>query len=207
MNERFKIKVCGMRDEGNIRQLSQLPIHYMGFIFYPKSPRYAGEMPVRTILQVAQPIKKVGVFVNASVDEVITFYDRYRLDLVQLHGYESPDFCFTLKNKGIPVVKSFAAKDITLSQTSSYQHVCDYFLFDTPTSQYGGSGKKFDWSVLQRIEVPLPFFLSGGLGPDDVQDIQQFNHPQFFAIDINSRFEIQPGMKDIGLIKRFIERL
>lgn len=196
-----------MRDEANIRQLSQLPIHFMGFIFYPQSPRYAGEMPVRAVQQVAQHIKKVGVFVNAPVDEAMTFYDRYRLDLVQLHGSESPDYCFTLKKKGIPVVKSFAAKDIALSQVSSYQHACDYLLFDTPTRQHGGSGKKFDWSLLQQIELPLPFFLSGGLGPGDVKDVQQFNHPQFYAIDLNSRFEIQPGLKDIELIKRFIEAL
>jgi len=196
-----------MREEENIRQLCQLPIHFIGFIFYPKSLRYAGEMPVEVTRCIPEHIKKVGVFVDAPLDEVQSVFERHRLDLVQLHGTESPEFCYALKRQGIPVVKSFAAVENVLLQCASYQQVCDYMLFDTPTIQHGGSGKKFDWSLLQNRQLPLPFFLSGGIGPDDAGQIKQFCHPQLFAVDVNSRFEIQPGLKDIDLLKRFIEQL
>jgi len=207
MEQKIRIKVCGMRDESNIRQLCELPIHFIGFIFYPRSPRYAGEMPVDAARQVPEHIKKVGVFVGASVDEIRRITDRYRFDMVQLHGSESPEFCHILKQEGLVVVKSFAAVDQQLVECAMYQHACDYLLFDTPTIQHGGSGKKFDWSLLQNRQLPLPFFLSGGIGPDDAAQIKQFYHPQLFAVDVNSRFEIQPGLKDIDLLKRFIEQL
>lgn len=207
MEGKIKIKVCGMREEDNIRLLCQLPIDYIGFIFYPHSKRYVGEMPARNVQLVPKTIKRVGVFVDATLDAIKMAFDRYQLDLVQLHGSENPEFCFAIKNIGIPIIKAFAANKSNLSQLQSYQQVCDFLLFDTPTSQHGGSGSKFDWTILQQYDIPLPFFLSGGLSTADVHEIRLFHHPQFYAIDVNSRFEIQPGVKDISLLKSFIEQL
>jgi phosphoribosylanthranilate isomerase len=207
MKRELKIKVCGMRDEENIRQLCELPIHYIGFIFYPPSPRYAGDMPVTAIRNVPAHISKVGVFVNADNATIRAAIEKYDLNIVQLHGNELPDFCHNLKSMGIPVIKSIPASNLTSNQLTAYSQACDYLLFDTPTALYGGSGQKFNWNEIEGINIPLPFFLSGGLSPNDANEVMAFSHPQFFAIDLNSKFETRPGYKNIGLLKTFIQSL
>ena len=198
-----------MRESKNIEQLSHLPIHYMGFIFYPPSPRFVGkELNENVLKNIPERIKKVGVFVNSDLSEVLTNVEKYSLQCVQLHGTETPDYCNAIREKDIPVIKAFKAESELLTcETASYRYVCDYFLFDTPTPKHGGSGVKFDWQMLRNQKLSLPFFLSGGISLNDENAIKELSVPGFFAIDLNSKFEVEPGIKDIEKIKVFIENL
>jgi phosphoribosylanthranilate isomerase len=206
--ERLRIKVCGMRNKENILQLVQLPIDYIGFIFYPGSPRYAGEKIDQSIIsQIPEKIQKVGLFVNAPVEDVIKIANENQIDLLQLHGNETPDYCSELSGKGFPVIKALSVDELLSEKLIDYRFCCNYYLFDTPTSKYGGSGKKFDWKILENQKMYLPFFLSGGISPDDADIIRNLYLQGFHALDINSKFEIEPGIKDIGLIKHFIKEL
>jgi phosphoribosylanthranilate isomerase len=204
----MKIKVCGMKYPENIIELCDLPIHMMGLIFYEKSLRYAGELNVEHLSKVRSCMQLVGVFVNEIQENILKKIQKYDLQIVQLHGMESPVTCKDLKSKGIKVIKTFQIEEPgDLKKCIFYENVCDYFLFDTKTSQYGGSGKKFDWQILLSYESQTPFFLSGGIGMDDIESIKQLNIPQLYAIDVNSRFEIAPGLKDISKLKQFISYL
>lgn len=204
----MKIKVCGMKHPGNMQELNKLPVDFMGMIFYKKSPRYVADLNPVDICNLFRGEKeRVGVFVNADMDYIIQMADKYSLDLIQLHGNESPDFCREL-NKSIPVIKAFSISGVVdIEQTKQYEGAANYFLFDTKTFQYGGSGKKFDWSILNEYKGNTPFILSGGISVDDAEAIKNIKHSLFFGIDLNSRFEIEPGLKDVELLKQFIIQL
>jgi len=202
------IKVCGMREPDNIREILTLDPDFLGLIFYPKSSRYVTSPTIINNIRFGQNTKKTGVFVNATEDEIMQKVKLYELQAVQLHGEESVVLCRSLRNKGILVLKAFqiyAAEDF--EDTLLYNDQVDYFLFDTKTASYGGSGSKFDWSLLDAYHGNTPFFLSGGIGPDDVQAIQKINHPLFRGVDLNSRFEIAPAIKSYKLLQQFIKQL
>ena len=202
----MKIKVCGMKDPENMLEIAELPIDMIGMIFYEKSPRCVDEQDADRINELQLEIPKAGVFVNASLEFVMNKVKRFGLQFVQLHGNESPDFCCTLRKKGIQVIKSFQINTTEdLISCLIYEDSCDYFLFDTPTSLYGGSGNKFDWEILSAYTGTTPFFLSGGIEPEDAKIINQLNFPQLAAVDLNSRFETSPGIKDIVKIHMFIK--
>jgi phosphoribosylanthranilate isomerase len=196
------IKTCGMRDADNIRAVSELRIDWMGFIFWAPSSRYVSEKP--SFLPTRQ--KRVGVFVDARIEEVKSKADEYALDLIQLHGSESPAFCEWLKaNSRQQLIKAFnIATQEDLEQTIPYEGLVDYFLFDTKAKMVGGNGTQFDWSVLSAYQGNTPFLLSGGIGPDDAEKVRNFHHPQLAGIDLNSRFELSPALKDIEKLKQFI---
>jgi len=205
------IKVCGMRDADNIREVEQLStvncqlsIDWMGFIFYPKSSRYVSARPA----YLPQKCKRVGVFVNATIDDIRQHIADYSLDIVQLHGHESTDSIRSLRSlcgDVISIIKAFniATKE-DLNATTPYAGLVDYFLFDTKGPSVGGNGEKFDWSVLEAYNGDTPFLLSGGIGPDDAERILDYHHPKCIGIDLNSRFEIEPGIKDITKLKTFL---
>lgn len=199
-----------MKYNENIDALSCLPVDYMGFICYPKSPRYIGEnnKPLKDKLQqFDSSIKRVGVFVNASHDEIEKAVEQYHFDIVQLHGGESPSFCKQIQ-QFIPVIKVFSLeKEADLEITTDYQGACNYFLFDTKTSAFGGSGRKFDWDLLEAYKGSTPFLLSGGIGVDDAIQIKKLKHPLLLGVDLNSQFEIEPGLKNINQLETFIKQL
>lgn len=196
------VKVCGMRDAVNIRQLEALGIDWMGMIFWPKSKRYVSMPPV----YLPQHVRKVGVFVDASLDAIRQHVEDYQLDIVQLHGQESPEMLKVLKP--LTLIKAFnIATPEDLQKTEPYEGLADYFLFDTKGKSVGGNGEKFDWSVLDNYLGETPFLLSGGIGPEDMQDVKTFHHPKCIGIDLNSRFETEPGLKDITKLKQFLEAI
>ena len=201
------IKVCGMREAENIRAVEALGIDLMGFIFWPKSSRYVNERPAYLPTQ----CKRVGVFVNASIEEIMQKVQDYALDYIQLHGSESPEYAQRLRSvygDSVAVIKAFniATKE-DLEATKSYEGLADYFLFDTKAQLPGGSGQQFDWSVLADYVGETPFLLSGGIGPDDAERVKAFNHPKCVGIDLNSKFEVEPALKDIQKLKTFLEQL
>ena len=188
-----------------MQALAQLPVDMLGMIFYGKSPRCVDDRDADRINALALTIPKVGVFVDAPLNVILDKVKRFALQLVQLHGQESPEFCQTLKRKGIRIIKAFQIKTTdNLRICRLYEDCCDYFLFDTPTPRYGGSGNKFDWELLSAYTGTTPFFLSGGIEPEDAAIINQLNFPQLVAVDLNSRFETAPGIKDINKIRQFI---
>lgn len=198
------IKVCGMTEADNIRAIEQLGVDMIGFIFYPKSPRCLCEKPQYLPLQA----KRIGVFVNESKENILMYADRFSLNYIQLHGNESPDYCRTLHNNGLRLIKAFSIslpKD--LFDVSDYDGLCNYYLFDTKTPQYGGSGNQFDWNILHRYNGSTPFLLSGGINPYSVKAIKEFHHPRLAGIDLNSRFETAPGLKDVERIEIFLKEL
>lgn len=198
------VKVCGMRDAENIRQLETTGADLLGFIFYPKSPRFVAE-PNEARLNCS--LKKVGVFVNATLKDILSTVEKYKLDYVQLHGNESPMCCGNLKNLGLFVFKAFPIEsEADLAKTEEYEGAVDYFLFDTKTAEYGGSGKRFDWSVLNHYKGDTPFLLSGGIRPESIDDLLNFQHPKLAGIDLNSGFESAPAMKDAEKLKDFIAK-
>lgn len=204
----MKIKVCGMKYPENIEDLNKLPIDYMGMIFYQKSPRYMDYQLWQNVGDIhSRNIKRVGVFVNSTIDFIVEMIDKYKLDLIQLHGNESPNFCSEL-NKFTPIIKAFSISESSdFEQTKAYEGLRGYFLFDTKTPQYGGSGKKFDWAILDAYDGDTPFFLSGGISAEDVEPIKAIKHPRLYGVDLNSKFEIEPGLKDIQLLDQFIKQL
>ncbi len=204
---RIKVKVCGMKHKDNIQELLELQPDLIGFIFYPKSKRYVGEKIDEAIIElIPSTIKKVGVFVNETEDKVKKIVRDNKLDLVQLHGDESPDQCAAYKKQVRTVVKAFRVNEtFDFSSTLAYMDVCDYFLFDTYTCQYGGSGHKFDWRILTDYHNDKALFLSGGIAVEDAESIKVISGLNLYSVDINSRFEIEPGIKDIAKVKKFIE--
>jgi phosphoribosylanthranilate isomerase len=203
----MKIKVCGMKHPGNISELSTLPIHFMGMIFYAGSPRYADELEMDDVSALPSSIKRVGVFVDADIDCIMETAGKYKLDFVQLHGKETVEFCKEL-NKSIPVIKAFNVSEAAdFEQAKPYENACNYFLFDTKTPKYGGSGQKFDWSLLDHYKGETPFFLSGGIDLSDAEKIKKTQHPKLYGIDINSRFETAQRLKNVEKIKEFIDLL
>ena len=194
------LKVCGMKYSDNLQELQDLAPDWMGFIFYDRSPRNVVDLPDLSEIKA----KRIGVFVNPEEDFLREKVDLFSLDGVQLHGEEPPEFCQALRASGLLVLKSFSVDDdFDFGRTAPYHGNCDYFIFDTKGSQRGGTGQSFDWTLLKRYKGTTPFLLSGGIGPDSVDAIQQFSHPQWKGLDINSRFEVKPGFKNIELIQKF----
>lgn len=204
----MKVKVCGLKYEQNITDLMQLPINYMGFIFYKKSPRYVGEdLSFNFVGSIPKHIKKVGVFVNEDCYSIFNHIAHYDIAMVQLHGAETPEICAELKPH-VEIIKAFQIHDnFDFKQLESYLAVVDYFIFDSSTPNYGGSGKQFNWQLLKNYKYHIPFFLSGGIGEEHVEELKQLNLPQLKAIDINSKFETEPGLKHSDQVKQFILKL
>ena len=192
-----------MKYPENILEVSQLLPDYLGFIFYKKSSRYFdGEIP-----EIPKTIKKVGVFVDATFDEVISKIEKYDLDLIQLHGNETPEFCKNLKQDKIEIIKVFSVDDdFEFNILEKYEQVCDYFLFDTKGKLHGGNGITFNWKILDKYKSKKLLILSGGIGITEIEKIKTMSLP-IFAIDINSKFEIEPGLKNTNLLQQFITQL
>ena len=205
MNE-LKIKVCGMRDPENISGVTATLPDYLGFIFYPKSKRFVDFESSSVVLSaVPDSVKKVGVFVNETPKKVLEVVQNWNLDVVQLHGNETPKYCQQIQNSGVTVFKAFSVDEqFDFEKLTQYSGVCDYFLFDTKGQLPGGTGQKFNWQLLENYKGDVPFFLSGGIGPDDLAAVRNFGHQQLFGIDINSGFEISPALKDVEKVKYFI---
>jgi len=228
ISKNILIKVCGMRDAENIREVeqlskelsiinSQLSIDLMGFIFWPKSSRYVSERPAYLPTQ----CKRVGVFVDENPETIKKIAEDYALDIIQLHGTESPDFVRRLPSvygDSVAVIKAFnIATTEDLDATKPYEGLVDYFLFDTRATMPagspagsvlpGGTGAQFDWSVLADYVGETPFLLSGGIGPDDADRVRAFHHPKCIGIDLNSKFEVSPALKDVEKLKRFLENV
>lgn len=198
----LKIKVCGMRDPENIQGVLALKPDFIGFIFYPKSQRFVGKMDERLMRQIPSTSKKVGVFVNASLAYIMDCVERYTLDYVQLHGDETLSFVKELRRKGIRIIKVFRISGRIPLEVERFIGMVDYFLFDTDTATYGGSGLQFDWNILNSYAHDVPFILSGGLRLSDVTAIQSLQMDQLVGIDVNSRFEVSPGLKDLQQIQQ-----
>jgi len=204
----MKVKVCGLNNPSNIMELTNAGVNFFGFIFYKKSPRYCAHMLDGAFIRdLHHSIKRVGVFVNADEYEIMEIAAQYYLDYVQLHGEESPEFCSRL-NQHLSVIKAISiGNDLNKSYLNQYKDSCEYFLFDTKTKLRGGSGRKFDWRVLEDYTLDKPFFLSGGISLEDVEAIKEIQHPQLIGIDINSRFESVPGIKNVQVVKEFIQQI
>ena len=206
----MKIKVCGLRDEHNIRQLMEA-VHpdYTGFIFYEASPRYAGEkLDPLFLRRLKGSFRKTGVFVDAPLERAKRVCGEYELNAVQLHGQESPEYCGRLQGMDLQVIKTFhLTESFNFHMLEDYAPVCDLFLFDTRGSHPGGNGVHFNWALLDHYHLSVPFLLSGGLSESDAKAISAIRHPALAGVDINSRFERQPGYKDVKSIQLFVNQL
>ena len=197
-----------MRQASNIAAIAELQPDYMGFIFYQKSPRFISEVSSELIKYVPASIKTTGVFVDEELEVVKFYLIKYNLKAIQLHGKESVAYCEALKSTGIEVIKAFGVnEDFEFDQLKAYDHAVDYFLFDTQSPVHGGSGKVFDWSLLANYHLEKPYFLSGGIGPEQVTMIKEINDPRLYAIDVNSKFEIEPGLKDPIKLAEFVKAI
>jgi phosphoribosylanthranilate isomerase len=195
----LKIKVCGMKYPDNISALSDIKPDYMGFIFYPPSKRFIGlDFQKSDLNAIDKEIIKTAVFVNAHLHEVVEFGNLYGFKTIQLHGSETPEFCELLKEQGFKIIKAFGVdEDFDFKTIESFVNSVDFFLFDTKTKEYGGSGQVFNWEVLDNYHLEKPFLLSGGLSLDNLASIKKIENPYFYGVDLNSKFEIEPGLKDI----------
>jgi len=207
----MNIKVCGITQFKQLQQLDALNIDYAGLIFYKDSPRYMGDkITGKQVKEADFDIKKVGVFVNPGYSELLDAIDEYGLDIVQLHGNETPEMCEDLSAE-VEVIKAFRIagnQSINIDEmVMPYDAACDFYLFDTAglKENFGGTGQQFDWSILKKAKIEKPFFLSGGIGRDDAEKVKAFKHPDFFAIDVNSKFEMAAGVKDMAAILKFLQ--
>lgn len=227
------IKVCGVCTRENIQELETMDVDWLGLVFWPESPRYVRQVTARggfypdyssfarnakelggmpeEAMKPHKPLR-VGVFVDGMPQNIVTRVYNFNLDLVQLHGEESPVMIDNLRRTLMPDIRQvkiiktiFVEKAEDLEACAEYEPVVDYFLFHTKGKEIGGSGKRFDWEVLQAYKGHVPFLLSGGIGPDDVEAVRSFSHPMFAGIDVNSRFEIEPGKKDMEQVRKFVE--
>jgi len=209
------IKVCGMREPQNIADVTHLGIDYVGFIFYEKSPRYILPIDIEQLPHLGK-VQKVGVFVNHAIDFIVEKIHNFQLDLVQLHGDESVRFCTDLRaaihlgnhkeqTHQVKIIKVFSVGEaFDFSGLNDYKPIVDYFLFDTKGKNLGGNGTAFNWDILKNYDNEVPFFLSGGIDNQHIEEIKALNNLNIHAIDINSKFEISAGNKDIGKLKNFI---
>ena len=203
----MNIKVCGITEMKQLQQLDGLEIDFAGLIFYKDSPRYVGDkISGKDLKRADLDVKKVGVFVNPEMIDVLDAIDNYGLDVVQLHGDESPEMCEDLSSE-VEVIKAFRVTDSADidKMVTPYDAACDYYLFDTGglKESFGGTGQQFDWSILSKAKIEKPFFLSGGIGLEDAEKIKAFKHPDIFGVDINSKFEMGPGVKDMSKVLQF----
>lgn len=205
------VKICGMTQKENIAQVCELFPDFLGLIFYPKSPRNAIGINPEIFKSLPEHIKPVGVFVNADFNGIVEIANRYGIKTVQLHGEEPPEFCEKLKKLGFKVIKAIkvpsSSDENFFKSLECYEGKIDLFLFDTGGAKPGGNGQKFNWDILDNYYLEMPFLLSGGIGPDDLELIKSFHHPQFIGIDLNSRFEISPGIKSFPLLSNFLKDL
>lgn len=206
--ERLKIKICGMKDARNIQDIANLMPDYMGFIFYPRSPRCCDGLDPEIVKILPEGIVTVAVTVDETEEEILSHVAKYGFKAIQLHGSESPELCRRLKDKGLIVLKAISINGSeSLDKISSYEGCVDMFVFDTASRAKGGSGRKFDWELLKSAPVHTPFLLSGGIGPDDLEAVESISLPYLEGIDLNSRFETCPGVKDVSLLSGFISGL
>ncbi len=207
----MKIKVCGITDLEQLKELNELEIDYTGMIFYPASQRSViNSFSGKEARELNLAVPKVGVFVNDPLEEVFRQVSEYGLDMVQLHGDETAVYCNQVSDH-VKLIKAFRVGETQTEidrMVKEFEEVCDYYLFDKGSMGiYGGTGKKFDWNVLKDTEINKPFFLSGGIEYEDLEALENFHHPYFYGIDINSRFEITPGMKDMKKVTDFVKRI
>ncbi len=216
----MKIKVCGMREAANITAIGALPIHFMGFIFYDKSPRFVTDA-IEVLRSCPDDLTRVGVFVNADIDYVLDKILEYELNAVQLHGSETPLYVHDLAvfmwkkhkiqpNVEVEIIKAFSVDyDFDFNKTKDYKGLVDYFLFDTKTPNYGGAGIKFDWSILKKYQGDTPFLLAGGITEHDVEAVLELEKemPQLYGLDLNSKFEVEAALKDVEKLRGFIEKV
>jgi len=207
-NRTLKIKICGMRDPGNISAVAKLLPDYMGFIYYARSKRFAGGLLPVHIDGLPLNIRKTGVFVNSDRKEVLSIAINMGFHAIQLHGVESPEYCREIKESGLEVIKVFSiGNEGGFERWKEYQEYCDLYLFDTAGIAYGGTGKKFSWERLKDYTGEKGFFLSGGLAPGDLEEILELKHPQLYGVDLNSGFETEPGMKNPVQLETFIREI
>lgn len=199
----MKLKICGMKYAENITEISQLLPDYLGFIFWEKSSRFFnGDLPT-----IPKSIQKIGVFVDASLEEIYAKKEKYNLDLIQLHGSESVSFCEKLKSQNIKIIKVFSvSEEFNFDELIPFEEVCDYYLLDTKGKLPGGNGTTFNWNILKNYTSQKQLFLSGGIGINDLEKIHQLQLP-IYAIDVNSKFEIEPGLKNKLLLNEFKKNL
>ena len=208
----LKLKICGMREPGNIEEVESLEPDYMGFIFYEKSKRFVAELDPATLSKMPENIVRVGVFVNHDLKEVVQLAEKFSLNLLQLHGNESAAYVTELKQllegSSIKLMKAFGIdENFDFAALNEYESEVDYFLFDTQTPDHGGSGKLFNWKLLNGYTLDKPYFLSGGIGLDSVEALKTIDDKRLFAVDVNSKFETEPGIKDISKLKEFKRQL
>tara|TARA_B100000780_G_scaffold180781_1_gene126833 strand:- start:1151 stop:1768 length:618 start_codon:yes stop_codon:yes gene_type:complete len=202
----MKFKICGMRDFDNIKEISVLHPDYMGFIFWDKSSRYVN----KSTLKLPKIIKKTGVFVDASIDFIKKSIKVHELQAVQLHGKETPEYCDLINQLEVETIKAFSIQDsFNFKKLKPYERFCDFYLFDTKGKLPGGNGFKFNWEVLKNYPDKKPFFLSGGIGLENVKEIQKLSNTDLpiYAIDVNSKFESTPGIKKIKELSQFKKEL
>ncbi|MET1054427.1 MAG: phosphoribosylanthranilate isomerase [Pedobacter sp.] len=209
-NMKAKLKICGMRDPDNISAVIELQPDYMGFILYPGSKRFVEGLDAAIVSAIPSAIKTTGVFVDEDIAAVKEAVKLYGFKAVQLHGNESPAYCdelkeyFSRQDHVTEVIKAFGIdEDFDFNILSAYQNVVDYFLFDTQTPAHGGSGKAFNWRLLDKYKLQKFYFLSGGISLENVPELQQINDGRFYAIDVNSRFEEAPAVKNVGKLTEF----
>ena len=215
--KRFQVKVCGNNNAENFKEIAAIEPDYVGFIFYPKSKRFVED---ETIFSIFPNAEKVGVFVNESIENILEKVEKYKLDVVQLHGDETPNFCEELINQKHQILltdenfldfkiwKAVGIKSMEdFQQLTTYQQVVDSFVFDRKSVDYGGTGRKFDWQLLTNYQLSTPFLLSGGIQLEDAFILKNFQHPRCIGFDINSRFESEPGIKKIDEVKQFIDTI
>jgi phosphoribosylanthranilate isomerase len=206
----MRLKVCGMTMLEQIKELESIGVDFVGLIFYPRSPRYAfkGGLNADKLKRARLTINKVGVFVNEPEEQLLRLVDEWRLEMVQLHGDESPRYCERISNH-VNTIKAFRiGKDENIPyKTYPYNDAVDMYLFDTLGTQYGGTGEQFDWQLLHEAGIRKPYFMSGGIGIDDIKKVKEFSKKEknLFSLDINSKFETSPGVKDMDLIKQFLK--
>ena len=197
-----------MKNRDNISELLKLDIDFMGFIFYPKSKRYVVNEGIADFISEINTVKKVGVFVNEKGENILKYARQYKLDYIQLHGDETPEICRFFYNEGFKIIKAFQVNEnFNFNICDAYNDMCDYFLFDTKSTQYGGSGQQFDWSLLEEYQNEKPYFLSGGISINDADKIKKISDKRLAVIDINSRFENKNGLKNIEEIAEFINKI
>lgn len=199
------VKVCGMRDAANVGEIAFLHPNFMGFIYYDPSPRHIGDMPCEVLEKLPAGVMPVLVTVDMEENDLLSLVQKYGFRHVQLHGDESPEECMRLRSKGLFVMKALQMRDKeSAAGMNEYAGAVDMLVLDTASSGKGGSGKKFDWSILEDIDPPADFLLSGGISPEDADAVRSFHHPRCVGVDINSRFETTPGIKSKSLVKDFI---
>ena len=216
----LKIKVCGMRESANIAEVGALPIHFVGFIFYEKSSRFVNDA-IETLRSCPEDLTRVGVFVNADIDVVLDKIIEFELNAVQLHGTETPLYVHDLAlmmwkkhkiqpNIEVEIIKAFSVDEqFDFEKTGDYEGLVDYFLFDTKTPQYGGAVIKFNWSILKKYTGETPFLLAGGITENDIEAIKnlELKNKNLYGLDLNSKFEIEPALKDVEKLRGFMEKL